>query len=159
MRAVIILKGRGSSGKSSTLRELIKMLLSLPEANVIENDCPLGVSDFWDSEVDGFIVVDVNDRRIGCVTEGDPGCEDRAMNYRRRCVDLDCDIVVAASRTKYNDNSIYKDTYDFSKQQNACLIEVSPFVTPRMNDWGPKYPYDLFNVSCANGLLELIMKL
>lgn len=159
MRAVVILKGTGSTGKSSTLRELIKMLLSLPGVSVIEDDCPSGVTDFWNSDFDGFIVVDVNGKRVGCITEGDPGSEERAKNYRQRCVNLDCDIVVAASRTRYLEGSIYKDTYDFSKQHDACLIETSPFSAPRMNDWGQTYSYDILNVACARGLLDLIMSL
>lgn len=159
MRAVIIVKSRGETGKSSTLRELIKLLLSLSDSTVIEYDCPLGVPEFWYTEYDGFVVIDVNKRKIGCITEGDPGCEQRTLSYRNRCVALGCDIVVAASRTKYKKGSVYKETYNFSKDQNACLIETSPFVEPRMNDWGARYPFSLFDKSCAIGLLDVIMKL
>lgn len=158
MRAVIILKGKRASGKSSTLKELLKLFIN-SNYPIFHNSKPMGVEEFWDSPYDGLVIFDIDGKLVGIITMGDPGCEHETEQYREVCLKHNCEILVAATRTKYNVGSVYASTYDFAARNGATLLELSPFTAPRNNDWGIPVNTDRLNHRCAQNIKSVIMDL
>ena len=124
---------------------------------VIVEQSPNVVNGFWENKTDGLIIVETAGKRIGCITSGDPGCEAEAELYRKRCAELECDIVVAATRSRYISGSIYEQTFLYSKKYNATCIEVSPFIVYNNSSSTSDAEYSIAADSCAKGLYNIIL--
>ncbi len=74
-------------------------------------------------EIGEFIIGKLGALKIGVITFGDPGCECDLDSCLNSCVERDCEIVIAASRTK---GEIYDRLYKFGNDQNAEILETSP---------------------------------
>ena len=119
----------------------------------------MGIEEFWNSQYDGLVIFDIEGKLVGIITMGDPGCEDETRHYRELCMKHGCEILVAATRTKYNFDSVYASTYDFAARNGVTLLELSPFTAPRNNDWGIPVNTDRLNYRCAQNIKSVIMDL
>lgn len=127
--------------------------------SVIVEKTPSGVNEFWENKKDGFIIVETEGKRIGCITPGDPGCETETEFYRKKCAELNCDIVVAATRSRYLSGSIYEQTFLYSKKHKALFIEISPFIVYNNSSLTSDAEYCIAANSCAKGLYNLIINI
>ncbi len=132
MDAMIIIKGAGSRGKSSTLRELIKLLADHPGSSIVYNDRDC----YPDESRDWFVIIESIGQRIGVITEGDPGSQNYVAGCLQKCLEEQCDAIVGASRTRYDHDrpTTYAVLWDFGRDHNMRIVESTPYVT--WQGWG-----------------------
>jgi Cdc6-like AAA superfamily ATPase len=90
MKKVIVLKGIRNVGKSQTIKKVYKLLLkSYPSAKIQEKF--IGV--------DIRVVLTINGTKIGIESQGDPGINGRLKKSLDYFVELNCQIIICATRT------------------------------------------------------------
>lgn len=147
MNTILILKGAASRGKSSTLRFLIKLLLA-------NNYTETQLSEGFVEDDDCFVVLEKDGKTIAIITFGDPGCETRVMERLIKCKENNINFIIAASRTRYEEDSVYKFLWDFVWDNHYYGIETSTIV--RYLGWGKEIDVDRLNMICAENLLNII---
>ena len=110
-----MVKAPSNHGKSGVLSLLIEKLLNSSSFELIYPESK--------EEIGGFIIGKLGALTIGVITFGDPGCECSFDSCLNLCVERDCEIVIAASRTK---GEIYNRLCKFGNDQNAEILETSP---------------------------------
>lgn len=150
MDAMIILKGAGSRGKSSTLHQLIKQLDAQPHSEIIYSE------HHPDETADWFVIINTIGQRIGVITQGDPGSESYVTDCLTKCVEEKCDAIVAASRTRYNhDNpTVYSLLWDFGRDYDMRIVETTPYVT--FDNWGKTVERDMLHRQRATDIVSLL---
>lgn len=150
MQTLIILKGTSSIGKSSSLRNLIKLLINndFKKSNL--------TADFSDND-DCFVILEKDNKKIAIITYGDPGWQNIVYENLLKCHENKIDYIVAASRTKYQNESVYKILWDFVRDNNYYGIETTTIV--KYTGWGKEIDVDRLNMICAENLLNIINKL
>lgn len=143
---VIIVKATGSRGKTETLKELIELLKNENGEFIINEKDPNG-KDF-------FAILEWNDRKIGIITQGDPGTEWHVKECLSKCIENNVDFIVAASRTRYTPDSVYNLLWNFIHDHNAKGIETSTIV--KYDGWGLPVDETILNKICAENLLNII---
>lgn len=114
MSKIIILKGTSNVGKTSTLEVLIKKLLAKDAQLIFPKK---------GSDISSFVICEFVGHKIGIITFGDPTSESDVKACLNQCVENDCDIIFAASRTRGN---VYDILYHFAKTNGFATIETSP---------------------------------
>lgn len=150
MHTLLVLKGAASKGKSSTLKFLIKLLL---ENNFTETNLSEGFSE----DGDCFVVLEKDGKTIAIITFGDPGCESGVVERLIKCKENNVHYIVAASRTRYEEDSVYKYLWDFVRDNDYYGIETSTLV--KYSGWGEEIDVDRLNMICAENLLNIINKI
>ena len=157
MQAVILLKGRANCGKTYTLDLLIQLLLRKPNIKILYLSKPGARENFWEKYHDGFIIVEINEKKIGIITKGDPGAEEETRNYREICSNYNCDILVAACRTKCIPGSIYDETIKYCRNRKGILIEMSTIkIIENNKNYLLKDQSDL-SLICAQSILSILL--
>lgn len=155
MDAMIIIKGAGSRGKSSTLRELIKLLASTPDSSIIYND----KDSYPDEKRDWFVIIDSKGQRIGVITQGDPGSQDYVAGCLQQCLEAKCDAIVGASRTRYDHDrpTTYAVLWDFGHEHNMRIVESTPYVT--WQGWGKDVDREMLHRRRAADIAALLQEM
>lgn len=150
MDAMVILKGAGSRGKSSTLRQLIKQLISQPHSEIIYQQ------HYPDETKDWFVIVDSMGQRIGVITEGDPGSEDYVSGCLNKCAEESCDSIIGASRTRYNHDkpSVNAILWDFGHAHDMRIVETMPYVA--WCGWGKPIDMEMLHRQRASDIISLL---
>ena len=142
---MLIVKGAGSRGKTSTLKNLIDNLLDGKE--------PLH-NETTSNGYDTLVITERNGMKIGIITLGDPGYTDYVKEKIEDCHKHGVDFIVAASRTKYRNDSVYKFLWDFAHEKNYITFETSTIV--KYDNWGKHVSADILNRICAENILNII---
>lgn len=142
---MLIVKGAGSRGKTSTLKNLIDYLLDGKEAKN-QSQHPNGD--------DTLVITERNRKKIGIITLGDPGYTDYVRENVEYCHEQGVDFIVAASRTKYRTDSIYKFLWDYAHENNYITFETSTIV--KYDNWGKHVSANVLNKICAQNILNII---
>ena len=145
MAIMLIVKGAGSRGKTSTLKNLINNLLDGKEPLLRE---PTTYGN------DTLVITERNGMKIGIITLGDPGCTDYVRDKVEYCHTEGVDFIVAASRTKYRADSVYKFLWDYAHDKNYITFETSTIV--KYDNWGKHVSADVLNKICAENILNII---
>ena len=145
MAIMLIVKGAGSRGKTSTLKYLIDNLLDGKE--------PLR-RETASNGYDMLVITKHNGMKIGIVTLGDPECTDYVKEKVECCHAEGVDFIVAASRTKYRTDSVYKFLWDYAHEKNYITFETSTIV--KYDNWGKHVSADVLNRICAENILNII---
>lgn len=98
MKTVLVQKGVEDAGKSTTIRLLYKMLTGAhPDAEI--SDIKLGKPPFL-NKTDIRAVITIGEFRIGVESQGDPWCKLKRLDKSLAVfVELECDVIVCATRT------------------------------------------------------------
>lgn len=75
------------------------------------------------SVIPSFAIVELEKHKIGIITFGDPTSETDVKSCLNQCLENDCDIIFAASRTRGN---VYDILYHIAKTNNFATVETSP---------------------------------
>ncbi|MBD5210007.1 MAG: hypothetical protein HDS54_01135 [Barnesiella sp.] len=142
MNRLIILKGAGNVGKTSTLDTLIKKLLS--------KDVRL-IHPKKSSDITSFVICQFAGHKIGIITFGDPTSEPYVEGCLQQCKEHQCDIIYAASRTR---GKVYDILYHFAKINNFATVETSTLYAWNYAETGENP--DVLNEICSNMLFRLI---
>lgn len=144
MKTMILVKGFSEKGKTQSIKRLAK---SFPFEKIIRP----WIGDNYDSYVIGT-VKDCNgiERIVGKESQGDPGSNQKI--WIEACVNANCDVIVAASRSYGN---TVEDAYWLAYNNGYEVIEV----TTHFHIGGPKLPnnIDMRDVFAEN-MSNLIMK-
>lgn len=124
MKRIIILKGTSNVGKTSTLSALIGKLLAKDSLMVYPEQS---------SGIPSFAIVELEKHKIGIITFGDPTSETDVKSCLNQCLENDCDIIFAASRTRGN---VYDILYHFAKTNHFATIETSPLYAWKYEETG-----------------------
>ncbi|MDD5924294.1 MAG: hypothetical protein PUC88_05860 [Clostridia bacterium] len=87
---VIVLRGKGNKGKTTTLNLLIKKLVSLP-TKILDGAISDSITD------DSWVVLKYMGKTIGIITVGDDA---KSLDKYFSRITISCDIYVCAARTK-----------------------------------------------------------
>ncbi|NQZ28324.1 MAG: hypothetical protein HRT55_18660 [Colwellia sp.] len=90
MDRILVLCGSANSGKTTTLKQVIRMLEISFSICDIEHRI--------ESEYDERVIFDVNGKKVGIETQGDPSS--RLRESIPLFVNLNCDLIVCATRTR-----------------------------------------------------------
>lgn len=120
MPIIFALRASWNKGKTDTLRRLTDALQSFPGASTLSYRKSRNPN--WP---DIHLVVEINGKRIGIETDGDPG-----SNLKKRLDHLtsafSCNAIVCATRTRQD---TYKAVKDFEKKNGFTVIWSSPYAT------------------------------
>lgn len=118
IKMAIALIGKPNSGKTATLRELARHLLSIQGARLISRKSCLRY--VYSKISDVTVAVEVFGRRILIRSAGD---DEHELKYTfERAIKLQCDIVVFAVSTPERDGGI-KAVYDYYCQNKMKFVE------------------------------------
>lgn len=117
MKALFIMRGPSSRGKSTTLLSLIEAMERDPYFRKITQEShPNGT--------DKFYLADTDNGKVAVITAGDPGEGYAVSSYLSRC--LDVRVIFAASRTR---GSISEILSEFAIANDYAVIDTAPMFT------------------------------
>jgi len=123
-KIIIAVWGRGSVGKTTTIKEVYKMLLEkYKDSEEIYNKS---------AQVEIEVVLRINGHLVGLVSKGDPGS---GLDERLKIlVTIGCEVIVCATRTRGNTED-YVNSYkpDYSIEWLEQAVEISGAEQRRMN--------------------------
>lgn len=144
-----------NSGKSSTLKAFISLLLQEYNAEIIEKRQSKLISEnFWEVPAeDGFVILKFDEIQVGIITAGDPGYAQTTKDLCCHCIDKNCDIIVAASRTW---GGVHNALVDFARENKSFVVETYPIHGRDFNNGISKDLYEIFNKIDADTLYKII---
>lgn len=147
MKALIILKNAGGTGKTQTLSFLTNLLNE--EGREISRDNHSGSKDF-------VAMIEYHGSRIGIITIGDPGTEDFVFSELEKLYKDGCDVIIAASRSYSRGpvQGVYEMLWQFGKDNGIVTMETSPYRT--YEEYHESLPHETINRMCAHALLGAI---
>lgn len=145
MKALIILKNAGGTGKTQTLGFLTNLLNV--EGREISRDNHSGGKDF-------VAMIEYHGSRIGIITIGDPGTEDFVFSELDKLYKDGCDVIIASSRSRSSANGVYEMLWQFGKVNGIATMETSPYRT--YESYHDSLPHETINQMCAYALLGAI---
>ena len=146
MKSLIILRGVGGQGKSTSLNVLKKKL----EENSTYDSIMLV------PHPDGYDWISIfggPSRKVGIISFGDPGAEDHVDSVLRDMLAEDVDIIFAASRTR---GGVLDLIYEFAKENSYRIIVTAPLHLENQNE---QTVIETLNSECADMFINLIEKL
>lgn len=149
MLTVVIIKATGSRGKTESLKGVIELLKKENgRINIQEEDS---------NGNDIFAIIEWKNKKIGIITQGDPGTTWHVKECLNKCIENNVDCIVAASRTRYTPDSVYSLLWNFIHEHNAKGVETSTIIT--YDGWGMPVDESILNKICAENLKNIINKL
>lgn len=145
MKALIILKNAGSTGKTQTL-SILADLLNVDGKEILKEMHPY-VNDF-------VAMIEYHGSKVGVITIGDPGTEDFVYSELEKLYKEGCDIIIASSRSRSSANGVYEMLWQFGKDNGIATMETSPYRT--YESYHDSLPYETINQMCAHALLGAI---
>lgn len=145
MKALIILKNAGGTGKTQTLSYLTDLLDV--EGKEISKDLHSNNTDF-------SVVIAYRNAKVGIITVGDPGTEDFMSSELERLYKDGCDIIVASARSRSSAGGVYEMLWQFGKVNDIATMETSPYRT--YESYHDSLSHETINQMCAHALLGAI---
>lgn len=145
MKALIILKNAGNTGKTQTLNAL---------ASLIEKEGCLISKNYHYNGKDFAAVIEYHDKKIGIITIGAPGTEDFVFSELENLYNEGCDVFIASSRSRSSANGVYEMLWKFGKDKGIATMETSPYRT--YEEYHDSLSHETINEMCAHALLGAI---
>lgn len=145
MKALIILKNAGNTGKTQTLNALANILEK--EGNLISKNYHYNGNDF-------VAIIEYHGKKIGIITIGDPGTEDFVSSELENLYNEGCGVIIASSRSRSSANGVYEMLWKFGRDKGIATMETSPYRT--YEDYHNSLPHKTINQMCAHALLGAI---
>lgn len=142
MRRIVILKSVSSTGKTSTLNALISKLFAKGALLIYPKEKSGNTS---------FIICGFEGHKIGIITFGDPTSDPDVQDCLKKCIEHQCDVIFAASRTRGN---VYDILYNFAKINHFATVETTPLYAWKYKETGEDP--EVLNGICSNMLFNLI---
>lgn len=145
MKALIILKNAGGTGKTQTLSYLTDILkVSGTEIMV----------DMHTNGKDFSANLEYRNSKVGIITIGDPGTEDFVYSELEKLYNKGCEIIVASSRSRSSAAGVYEMLWQFGRDNGIATMETSPYRT--YESYHDSLPHETINQMCAHALLGAI---
>lgn len=145
MKALIILKNAGGTGKTQTL-SILTDLLNVDGKEISEARHPNG-NDF-------VAIIEYHGSKVGIITIGDPGTEDFVFSELEKLYLDGCDVIITSSRSRSSVNGVYERLWQFGKDNGIATMETSPYRT--YESYHNSLPHETINRMCAHALLGAI---
>ena len=145
MKALIILKNAGGTGKTQTLSILAELL------NVDGKEVS---RDNHSNDKDFVAMIDYHGSKVGIITIGDPGTEDFVFSELEKLYKEGCDVIIACSRSRSYANGVYEMLWQFGRENGIATMETSPYRT--YDSYHDSLPHEIINRMCAHALLGAI---
>lgn len=147
MKALIILKNAGGTGKTQAL-SILADLLNV-DGKEISRDNHSNCKDF-------VAEFEYRDSKIGVITIGDPGTEDFVFSELEKLYKEGCDVIIASSRSYSRGpvQGVYEMLWQFGKDNGLATMETSPYRT--YESYHDSLPHETINRMCAHALLGAI---
>ena len=142
-KTIIVVRNVGGRGKTETLRALGNLIIADPAIAVIEQ-IPSDNSERRDFR----LVVRMNERVVGIESQGDPGT--RLEVRLIELINLDCEIIVCASRTRGETERAIENV---ARAQDFQIIWTSTYENRN------RYQHVFLNGLKAQHLLDLIQQI
>lgn len=143
MKALIILKNTGGTGKTQTLSILAELL------NVDGKEVS---RDNHSNDKDFVAMIEYHGSKVGIITIGDPGTEDFVFSELEKLYKEGCDVIIAASRSSAK--GVYEMPWQYGKENSIAIMETSPYRT--YESYHNSLPHKTINQMCAHALLGAI---
>ena len=141
MKALIILKNAGSTGKTQTLSILAELFNV--DGKEVSRDNHSNGNDF-------VATIEYHGAKVGIITVGDPGTEDFVFSELEKLYKEGCDVIIAASRSRSSANGVYEMLWQFGKDNGIATMETSPYRT--YDSYHDSLPHETINQMCAHAL-------
>lgn len=145
MKAFIILKNAGGTGKTQTISILTELL------NVDGKEL---LRDNHSNDEDFGAMIEYHGSRVGIITVGDPGTEDFVFSELEKLYKDGCDVIIAASRSRSSANGVYEMLWQYGKENGIATMETSSYRT--YESYHDSLPHETINQMCAHALLGAI---
>lgn len=145
MKAFIILKNAGRTGKTQTLSYLSDLLNA--NGDEIMKEMHTNGKDF-------SAIFEYRNSKVGIITVGDPGTEDFVFSELEKLYKEGCDVIIASSRSRSYANGVYEMLWRFGKVNGIATMETSPYRT--YESYHDSLPHETINRMCAHALLGAI---
>lgn len=145
MKALIILKNAGGTGKTQTL-SILTNLLNINGEDILKN--------MHKNDIDFSAIVKYHSSKVGIITVGDPGTEDFVYSELEKLYKEGCDVIIASSRSRSSANGVYEMLWQFGKKNGIATMETSPYRT--YEEYHDSLPHETINQMCAHALLGAI---
>lgn len=147
-KTIIAIHGRASEGKSSTIREIIRLLLSeYPNARASHEPKYDG---------DNFLAIDLGPVKIGFESQGDPNSRLIWNESLRKLANAEldekrggCDIIICATRTS---GATVKQVDQIADEFNYHVLWISSYYSPSLNN-------TVLNKAAARNITSIIQSL
>lgn len=141
MKALIILKNAGGTGKTQTLSDLTD-LLNIDGIEILKDTHSNG-NDF-------VAMIEYHGSKVGIITIGDSGTEDFVNSELEKLYTEGCDVIIASSRSRSSACGVYEMLWQFGKDNDIATMETSPYRT--YEEYHDSLPHDTINRMCAHAL-------
>lgn len=145
MKALIILKNAGGTGKTQTLSYLTDLL------NANGNEI---TKEMHTNGIDFSAIIKYHGSKVGIITIGDPGTEDFVSYELERLYKDGCDIIIASARSRSSADGVYEMLWQYGKNNGIATMETSPYRT--YEEYHDFLPHETINRMCAHSLLGAI---
>ncbi|MDO5332898.1 MAG: hypothetical protein Q4F93_02645 [bacterium] len=145
MKALIILKNAGGTGKTQTLSILAELLNV--DGKEISRDNHSNGKDF-------VAMIEYHGSKVGIITVGDPGTEDFVFSELEKLYNEGYDVIIASSRSRSSANGVYEMLWQYGKENSIATMETSPYRT--YESYHDSLPHETINRMCAHALLGAI---
>lgn len=139
-KLIIANRGRGSQGKSSSIKAVFRKLSSLYPYEIIADNGDIKA------------IVEVEGVRVGIESQGDP--DSRMMQSMNDFMAKECQIIVTACRTK---GDTYNKVVEMNEQNGYDLIWAVNDKMVVANGSTPQPMYDMLNDQYAQRVVDFIM--
>uniref|UniRef100_UPI003FEFD9E4 hypothetical protein n=1 Tax=Candidatus Limisoma sp. TaxID=3076476 RepID=UPI003FEFD9E4 len=145
MKALIILKNAGGTGKTQTL-SILTDLLNVDGKEVSRDN--------HSNDKDFAAMIDYHGSKVGIITVGDPGTEDFVYSELEKLYKDGCDVIIASARSRSSACGVYEMLWKFGRENGIATMETSPYRT--YESYHDSLPHEIINRMCAHALLGAI---
>lgn len=145
MKALIILKNAGSTGKTQTL-SILTDLLNVDGKEVSRDN--------HSNDKDFAAMINYHGSKVGIITVGDPGTEDFVYSELEKLYKDGCDVIIASARSRSSACGVYEMLWKFGRENGIATMETSPYRT--YESYHDSLPHEIINRMCAHALLGAI---
>lgn len=145
MKALIILKNAGGTGKTQTLSYLSDLLNA--NGDEIMKEMHTNGKDF-------SAILEHRNSKVGIITVGDPGTEDFVYSELEKLYKDGCDVIIASARSRSSAYGVYEMLWKFGRENSLATMETSPYRT--YESYHDSLPHETLNRMCAHALLGAI---
>jgi hypothetical protein len=116
MKTIVAIWNKAGKGKSDSIREFAKLLLDTYPTNTPTLPSPIK------SKADFSMIVEINGKRIGIESQGDPGT--KLQERLLKLVSTKCDVIICSTRTS---GETANAVIDIGKKNNYQVIWTSSY--------------------------------
>lgn len=145
MKALIIQKNAGGTGKTQTLSCLTDLL------NVSGDEI---MKEMHTNSKNFSAILEYRNSKIGIITIGDPGTEDFVYYELDKLYNNGCEIIIASARSRSSGGGVYEMLWQFGRDKGIATMETSPYRS--YESYHDSLPHETINRMCAHALLGAI---